>query len=258
VLPIAREHALRAVALDDTVSEAHTALGGVLFYFDWNWADAEREITRAIELNPSSAEAHELYGNFLTAVGRHEAAVAELEVATDLNPSSLITQSSFLAALVVGRVYDRAIARARAAIEKNAQNAFVHAWLGMALMMQGDVDAAIPSLERARQLDDNVTTTHFLAMAHAVAGHRGEAERLADALASAADARYTCAYEVGTVYARLGDTDRAFLWMERGFAEQCDCLVWLKTEPWLDPLRVDPRYEALVTRVRFPARRQRP
>ena len=122
----------------------------------------------------------------------------------------------------------------------------------MGLVLKGQVAEAIPHLERARQLDNNVTTAHFLAMAQAAAGNRAEAKRLIDDLAKAADTRYTCAYEIGSVYLRLGETDTAVQWLRRGIDEQCDCMVWLKTEPWMDPLRVDPRYADLIKRVGFP------
>ena len=92
-------------------------------------------------------------------------------------------------------------------------------------------------------------------MAEASAGNRAEAERLTAALETAAANRYTCAYEVASVHLRLGNTAKAWEWLRRGVAEQCDCMVWLKSEPWMDPLRVDPRYADLVKRVGFPASR---
>ena len=89
-------------------------------------------------------------------------------------------------------------------------------------------------------------------MAQAAAGNKAEARRLIDDLAKAADTRYTCAYEIGSVYLQLGERETAVQWLRRGIDEQCDCMVWLKTEPWMDPLRVDPRYADLIKRVGFP------
>ena len=103
-------------------------------------------------------------------------------------------------------------------------------------------------------LDDNVTTTHFLAMAQAAAGNKAVAEKLVSSLEEAAATRYTCAYEVASVHLRLGNKEKAMEWLKRGLDEQCDCMVWLTSEPWVDPLRVDPRYADLVKRVGFPAR----
>jgi len=252
VLPKAREHAVRAIELDASLSEAHAALADVMFMFDWDWANAGTEMQRAIELNPNSASAHELYGNYLAALNQKEAAISELTLAHQLNPAGLATYSSLLGALCTLREYDRAIAESRRALELHPDFAFAQAWLGMSLLMKGQVREAIPALERARMLDDNVTTTHFLAMAQAAAGNKQAAEALVSGLEAAASTRYTCAYEVAAVHLQLGHTEKAMEWLRRGVAEQCDCLVWLTTEPWVDPLRVDPRYADLVKRVGFP------
>jgi tetratricopeptide (TPR) repeat protein len=252
VMPKSREHAVRAIELDDTLSEAHTALAGVMFLYDWDWDHAEGEFRRAIDLNQSSANAHELYGNYLAATGQKVKAISELQVARELNPAALTTYASLLAAYVTLGQYDAAIEESRRALAAHPDFAFAHGWLGMALVMKGQVAEAIPILTHARELDTNVTTTHFLAMAQAAAGNTAEAERLANALATAAETRYTCAYEVGSVFLRLGQTDKAVQWLRRGLDERCDCLVWLKTEPWMDPLRVDSRYADLVKRVGFP------
>jgi eukaryotic-like serine/threonine-protein kinase len=252
VMPKSRQYALRAIELDETVSEAYTALASVLFRFDWNWNEAERQIKHAIDLNPNSADAHELYGTYLTAVAKHSEAIAELRLARELNPSSLATYSSLLAAFITARRYDEGIAEARRALDAHPDFAFASAWLGMGLVLKGQIAEAIPHLERARQLDNNVTTSHFLAMAQAAAGNKAEARRLIDDLAKAADTRYTCAYEIGSVYLQLGERETAVQWLRRGIEEQCDCMVWLKTEPWMDPLRVDPRYADLIKRVGFP------
>ena len=230
VLPKAREHAVRAIELDGSLSEAHAALADVMFLFDWDWANAGKEMERAIDLNPNSSSAHELYGNYLAALNRKDEAIEELTLAHQLNPASMATYSSLLGALCTLREYDRAIAESRRAIDLHPDFAFAHAWLGMSLLMKGDVAAAIPALEHARMLDDNVTTTHFLAMAQAAAGNRTAAEALVSGLEKAASTRYTCAYEVASVHLRLGNTEKAMDWLRRGVAEQCDCLVWLKTE----------------------------
>jgi TolB-like protein/Tfp pilus assembly protein PilF len=251
VMPKSREHAVRAIELDDTLSEAHTALARVMFLYDWDFAAAEKEMKHAIELNPSSADAHEMYGNYLVATDNKPGAIAELRVARELNPTSLTTYASLLGAYVTLRLYDQAIAEGRKAVAAHPDFAFAQAWLGMGLVMKGHVAEALPILKRARDLDNNVTTTHMLAIAQAAAGNRAEATRLAEALAAAADSRYTCAYEVGSVFLALGDTDKAVQWVRRGFDERCDCMVWLRSEPWMDPMRIDARYADLVKRVGF-------
>src|SRR4029078_6377077 len=120
-------------------------------------------------------------------------AISELTLAHQLNPAGLATYSSLLGALCTLREYDRAIAESRRALELHPDFAFAHAWLGMSLLMKGQVREAIPALERARMLDDNVTTTHFLAMAQAAAGNKQAAEALVSGLEAAASTRSTCA-----------------------------------------------------------------
>ena len=252
VMPKSREHAVRAIELDDTLSEAHTALARVMFFYDWDWAGAENEIRHAIELNTSSADAHDLYGNYLSSVEQPAKAIAELKLARELNPLALTTYSDLLATYVGARQYDSAIEESRRALAAYPNFAFAYAWLGMAYAMKGQFAEALPALTRARELDDNVTTTHFLAIAQAAAGNKAEATRLVKLLEIAAANRYTCAYEVATVHLHLGDRETAMQWLRRGMEEQCDCMVWLKSEPWMDPLRVDPRYADLVKRVGFP------
>jgi len=132
VMPKSREHALRAIELDDTVSEAHAALGSVLFRYDWDWTNAEIEIQRAIELNPNSADGHELYGNYLLAASRNTQGIGELTLAHQLNPSALSTYASLLAGLLTTRDYDRTIAESRRALELNPNFALAYSWMGMA------------------------------------------------------------------------------------------------------------------------------
>ena len=252
VMPKAREQALKAIALDDNLSEAHTALADVYLRFDWNWTDAEKELKRALDLNPSSAEAHDMYSGYCSALGRNQEAITEVTIAHQLDPLSMVIWVDLIAALMNAREYDRCIAEARKALAGSPDAAYALAWLGMAYMMKGDFPQAIPPLVRAHELDSNVTITHFLGVAEAAAGNRAEAQKLVASLEAAAKTQYVCAYEVAEIHSRLGDNDKAFQWLQKGLSEQCDCLIWLRSEPWMDSLRVDPRYLQLLKHVRFP------
>ena len=255
VMPESRKHALRAIELSgDTLAEADTALAGVLLRFDWDWTGAEREIRHALELNPNSADAHWLYGNYLIAVQRVEEGIQESQIAHKLDPLSLPIYADFLGSLVCSRRYDRAIEESRHAIEVHPDFGFAYGWLGMAYLMSGRAPEAVEAAEKGRKLDPNVTTTHFLAMAQAAAGNKAEALKWAQELENAAKSHYACAYEVASVHLRMGDTEKAVQWLKRGQDEQCDCMMWLKAEPWMDPLRSDPRYDELIQRVGFPTR----
>ncbi len=249
VMPKAKAEAVKALELDDGLSEAHTALATVRMFYEWDWDGAEKELQRAIKLNPSSAEAYHLYGEYFNALNRLEPAERELERAHELDPLSLAITGDLLAVWIADRQYDRVIGEARKVVASHPDSAFAHAWMGMAYVQKKQFPEAIAAIQKARSLEPSYTMDHFLAVVLAAAGNKAEARKLAAKLDQMAQRQYVCAYEVAEVHVALGDNDTAYKWMQRGVKEQCDCLVWLKTEPWMDPLRVDPRYLKLVKRV---------
>ncbi len=252
VMPKARASARKALELDESLSEAHTSLATVSFFYDWDWSTAEKEIKRAIELNPSSETAHLLYGEYFGALQSNDQAIAELRRAHELDPLSLLIYGNLLATLVNARQYDQTIEECKRLIEKEPGFAWAYAWIGVAYMQKGRFPEAIAAIEKASKLDPNATIDHFLALAQAAAGNKAEARKLLAKIEEAAKHQYVCAYEVASVHVSLGQNDKAMEWMKRGVKEQCDCLLWLKAESWIDPLRVDPRYLDLVKRVGFP------
>lgn len=252
VMPKAKNAAQKAVALDETLSEGHSSLAFVLMMFDWDWSGTARELKRAIELNPSSAEAHDLYGEYFTAQGQFQEGIAESRRAHDLDPLSLRIQSDLFYAILEARQYDETIAECQKAIEANPKFASAYTVLGLAYAQKKDFSKAIDALKKAADLDPNPTNQLFVAHVQAVSGNKAEARALLAKLEDLSRRSYVCAYEIGTVHASLGDNDKAFEWMEKGRREQCDCLVWLIAEPWMDPMRVDKRYLSLLQQVGLP------
>ena len=252
VMPKAKAAAQRALELDESLAEAHTALAFVLQNYEWDWPGAERELKRAIELNPSSSDAHYLYGEYLVNLLRQDQGIAEIQRAHQLDPLSLRVASDLAWALVWSRQYDRAIENGKQLIAANPGFPWGYVWTGMAYSQLGKFPEAIAALKKAVELEPDAAMDHFLADVEAAAGNKAEARRIAAKLEEESKHGYVCPYEVAEIYGQLGEKDRAFSWMQRGLQEQCDCLVHLKSEPWLDPLRADPRYEALVKRVAFP------
>ena len=252
VMPKARAEAERAVELNAGLPEAHVALANVLMFYAWDWAGAEREIKRAIALNPNSAEAHRVYSKYLGATVQNSQAIAEATRARELDPLSAGAYADLLLVLLGSRQYDRAIAESRLALEKNPNLALARVTMGMAYAQKGQFSEAVPLLQEAYRQEPNYTFMHFLAIVQGAAGNKAEARKLLAKMETLAKSQYVCAYEVASVHANLGDKDKAFEWMNRGVTEQCDCLVWLKSEPWIDRLRIDPRYTALMKRVGTP------
>jgi serine/threonine-protein kinase len=256
VMPKAKAAAQRALELDDSLADAHTALAFELENYEWDWTGAERELKRAIELSPSSSDAHYLYGEYLINLRRQEEGIAEIEQAHQLDPLSLRVASDLTWALVWARQYGRAIESGKQLIERDPGFPWGYVWSGMAYSQLRRFPEAIAALKKAAELEPSPAMDHFLADVQAAAGNKLEAQRLAAKLEEESKRGYVCAYEIAEVYTQLGQKDKAFQWMQRGVKEQCDCLVHLKSEPWLDPLRADPRYLELVKRVGFPLDRQ--
>ena len=253
VMPQAKAAAQKALQLDDTLSEAHTALAFVLMMFDWDWSGTERELKRAIQLNPSSADAHDFYGNYFTALGQFPEAIAESRRARELDPLSPRAYFDLLGNLLDARRYDETIAECKKALDTDAKFGAAYAMMGLAYAEKRQFPEAIAALTKATELEPIPTVKLFLAHVQAAAGNRAEAEKLLAKMEELSKHRYVCAYEIGSVYVTLGDNSKAMKWLEKGRRDRCDCLVWLKSEPWMDPLRVDPHYLDLLRRV-FPGK----
>jgi TolB-like protein/tetratricopeptide (TPR) repeat protein len=251
VMPRSREAALKAISLDDTLSEAHTALATVRLQYDWDWQGAENEIKRAIQLNRSSADAHDLYSAYHTALGDSDAALAEIRLAREVDPLSLRYADRFLYVLVFFKDYDRAIAEADAILRDHSDFVMAYAWKAMALTMKGDFPAALAAQKRAVAIDPNSGMIVFLGVVQATAGNKAEALQLVRQVEAAEKRQYVCNYEIAQVYTALGDRDKAFQWLKTGVNQQCDCMIWLNGEPWMQSLRADPRYLDLLNRVGF-------
>ncbi len=254
-MPMAREAALRAVALDDTLSEAHTWLGAVHLLYDWEWRAAGRELERALELNPNSVEARIVYGNYLLAMERYEESLEEARRALDLDPFSLfVTAPPFGAQwmLTMAREYDRAIDLGRSVLAFEPESAWTHAGLGLAFTLKGLMPEALAAYEEATRLDDSPLLRAFKAHGYAVAGRREESRRLLAELEDGYRQRYTCAYEIAVVHAAMDQTDDAFRWLDQALADRADCIPYLNVDPRWAPIRSHPRFVELLNRVGLP------
>ncbi|HYM10215.1 MAG TPA: protein kinase [Bryobacterales bacterium] len=251
VMPNAKAAALEALRLDETLSEAHTSLGYVQLMFDWDWGAAARELQRAIELNPSSSEAHGAYSWYLLAMERREEAVREGKRAVELDPLSMGAYSTLEWTLDMSGRYDEAVAVGRKAVELDPSFAMAYAQMSVALAQAGRRGEAVAPAEKATQIDDSPMLKAYLAQAYGAAGQRREAEKTLGELAKIAARRYVCSYEVAEGYLGLGRTEEAFRWFEKAYTDRSDCMIFLKVDPRLDRLRGDARYRDLLRRVGF-------
>jgi serine/threonine protein kinase/tetratricopeptide (TPR) repeat protein len=251
--PKVREAALRALEIDDTLAEAHAAMAHAKLRFDWDWAGAERDFRRAIELNPNSATSHHLYSYFLTCMGRLDEAISEMGVALELDPLALLPNSALGWYYLLGHRFEEAIIQTERAIELDPNSSLPHLNLGMIYIRKSRYDEAMATLQRARTLDpDNPWVIPDLARCYAVTGRSGEASELVHELEALSERRYVSPGVMAWLYAGLGHKDEAFEWLETAFEERSWELVQLKLDTHLDPLRDDPRFNDLVRRMKFP------
>lgn len=243
----------KALAIDETLGEAHTALAWMRFTYDWKWEEAEREFRRAIELQPNDATTHQWFAEFLTAMGRVEESIAEIRRAQELDPPSPIINTIAAHVYFYARRYDAAIEQCQRALELEPDFFVAHEYLGWAYMRKGMHEAARAALIRAQEIEDTPLQRLDISHAEAESGNiEGARRALHDVMASLERSRGPRhAYRMARIHSTLRERDAAFERLEDAFDEREEALVWLKVDPHLDDLRSDPRFADLLVRVGF-------
>ena len=250
VYPKAKAAALKALELDDALSEAHTSLGFYYLMYDWNFKEAERAFKRAVKLNPGYANAHDGYGFLLKATGRHEEAISASREAKKLDPLSLYTTVSLAWAYYFARDYERAVEQGRKALELEPRFDFAYWIIGVAHAQQGRLDDAIAALNQALILTGGALTHEaHLGYAYALSGKREEAGQVLADLGEIASGKYVSAYYFSIIYLGLNDLEQTFNWLERAFNERTGFLAFIKVEPMFDSIRTDERFLNLLGRM---------
>ena len=250
--PLAKAAALKALELDDSLAEAHAALGFYKSEYEWDPAGAEKELRRAIELNPNYATAHHWMNSPLLIMGRFDEAIAEGKRAEELDPISPIISADVGFNLVNARRYDEAIVQLHKTLtfEPNFQSALQT--LGSAYDLKGMYGEAITEYQKALQVSDDPFIQALLGRAYALSGRRTEALKILEKLKADSAHRYVPAYSYVMIYIGLGDKDQAFAWLEKEVAEHSFNPPYYRVDPMLDPLRSDPRFADLLRRVGLP------
>jgi TolB-like protein/Tfp pilus assembly protein PilF len=249
--PKAMAAAKKALEVDDTLAEAHTSLAMAIWLYDFAVSQATREFQRAIDLNPNYAIAHQQYGNILlTALGRFDDAIAEGKRAVELDPLSLVINSDLGVDYFYARRYDEAIAQLRKPLEMDPGYYFAHLVLGQALETKGAPDAAIAEYQKARALNDDPSVLGLLARVYGLSGNKTEAEKILNQLNELSTQRYVAAYSFALVYLGLGDKEEALRWLEKSYQDRAGSDIgYMRVDPLLDPLRSEPRFEALAEKI---------
>lgn len=246
--PKAKTAATKALALDNTLGEAHTSLAFVLDLFDWDWGAAEREYRQAVDLSPNYATAHQWYTWHLIVLGRTSEAIAEMRRAESLDPLSLIISADMADVLLIARRYDEAIQQSRKTMEMDPQFAVAHYQLGQAFVQKHMYDKGIAELQTAVGFSGgNKTFRSALAYAYAASGRRNEALEILNDLKNRLNNGFSNASEIALIYVGLDEKDQALAWLEKAYGERFNPSVLIR--PCFDPLRSDPRFQDLLRRI---------
>ncbi len=250
-LPKAKAAAMKALELDDSLSEAHNSLAFCLEGFDWDFGSAEKEFRRAIELNPGYATAHHWYAWHLSLVGRSSEAIAEMRKAENLDPLSLIINADLAELLLIAHLPDESIENSRKTIEMDANFALAHNQLAQGLLEKHMSVEAIAEMQKAIQLSGGSSTfTANLARAYAASGQKAAAIEQLNDLKKRSPSGDPHSSEIAMIYAALGDNDQAMAELNKSYQERFNPGVLLR--PGFDPLRSDPRFQDLVRRIGLP------
>lgn len=248
----AKAAAQRALELDDSLAEAHTALAVVGEAVDYDWKGSEREFQRAIELKPNYAAAHWQYGWFLVFMGRFDDSLREMQRAVELDPLSAPMRLDLNVSYTLTKQYDKGIEQCRKALELDPNlwlPTFVMGWIELE---RADYPKAVEQLRMAQTMEAQPFVAGFLGYAYAKAGQHDNALKTLDELNQLAGHRFVTPFSQALIYIGLGQNSDAIDWLEKAYDERSTWLTWLKVDPIFDPLRSDPRFQALYKKMNLP------
>ena len=250
--PRARAAALRALALDSLLGEAHIALGHADVFFGWDFPVAEQEFRRGLELNPRYARGYLTYMVLLVALNRSDEAIAVMKRAQEVEPLSVIMIAAAARPYYNARRYDEAIAQSNKALEIDPTFGRAHYWLGLSYEQLSRPADAIREFEQLSARAPMSLHLAALGHAYAVGGQRGKAEKVLKELQARSDTSYVSPFDFATLYAGLGDRPRTLEWLEKAYQRRVPYLVFLAVDPVFDAFRADPRLRDLVRRIGLP------
>jgi eukaryotic-like serine/threonine-protein kinase len=247
-----KEAAKQALAIDDTLAEAHTTLAHLAWLHEWNWDAGERGFKRAIDLNPNYPTAHQWYATYLSAMARHEEAIAEIMRAQELDPVSMTIGLDVARTFYFARQYDRAIEQSLRALEMDPSFYRIGDWIEMAYEQKGFYDKALEArLKAMAARGSRPETMSALKAAFAASGWKGYLRKQLELMKAEVGKKSLPTYSMARLYARLGDNQQALEWLQKAYDKHSDYLVLLKVDPMFDETRSDPRFAELMRKIGF-------
>jgi TolB-like protein/Tfp pilus assembly protein PilF/predicted Ser/Thr protein kinase len=254
VFPEAKAAVSKALELDDSLAEAHASLAYILTYYDWNWADADREFQRALALNPNDATIHHRYSRYLSSLGRIDDALSEIKKAQELDPLSPVIKANVGVIYYFGRQYDLAIVQLRKVLDEHPDFSVAHWGMGLVYEQKGMSPDAIAELEKADAIGKHRSTNTLASLGHAyaIAGQKSKARQILSEMEGRSKREPISSYQFALVFAGLDDKDQALAALEKAFQQKSTLLTYVKMDPRFDPLRPAPRFADLLRRMGLP------
>ncbi len=247
-----KKYLTQALALDDTLSDAHTAMGLIHAFHDWDWTAAERELKHAVA-HGSSGLSHNSYGFYLAAMGRPNEALIYMQRNIDVDPLSARTRNEIAMCCNWTRQYDKAISAAEKALELNSDFSGAYANIGVAYVGKGMPQEAITVLQKANKLGQTHRSVQgALGYAYAMANKRTDSEKILEELKALSQGRFGFALSIARIHAALGEKDQTFEWLQKACDERDPQVIWLKVDPTLDSLRADSRFTQMLKNIGLP------
>jgi serine/threonine-protein kinase len=250
-MPLAKAAIAKALVLDPELPEAHTVSAVIASVYDWDWARAEREFKRSLELDPNLALTHYRYAwVYLSPMGRHDEAIAEMKRAMELEPLSLVQGANFAAVYMYARQFDNALDQAKKTYDLDPSMVTGQNWMCRSYNAKGMYAESLAISEKTAQT--NFPFFHDISYAYAKSGRRQEAEAVINKWKENEKSKYIMNYWVASSYAALGEKEAAFAELEKAYQAHDWFLPRIKTDPFMDPLRDDPRFKDLIRRIGLP------
>ena len=244
-----KEAATSALALDESLAEAHATLAFAEAAFDWKWTDAERRLRHALKLKPGDGTTRQLLGWLLLALGRPEESIAEQRRALHLDPLSPNVNSNLGWAYAWGGETGQAVEQLQATLRLEPSLPTAHFWLSEAYRMRSMPEEGVLECQKAVRLFGGPQMVAHLGHAYAAAGHESEARAVLDDLTAIGTKRYVASYGFALIHAALKEIDEAFVWLDRACDERSWWVMWTRIDPRVEPLRADPRYQRLLSKL---------
>lgn len=252
----AKEYAIKALDLDNELTEAHTSLGMILYEFDFNIPEADSEFRKAIELNPEYATAHQWYSELMASQGKFDESILLMKRAEELDPLSRIIKADFGLMYYYSGDYNRSIEQHMKALKLDPNFAAAHWWLGQTYIVQGKYEEAISSLKKALSIaSENTRIVACLAYAYAISGNiQAALDIQQDLIRMTNQGGHVSPFEMALINTGIGDYDKAFSELNKAFDARPFDLVVLNVEPLMDPLRADPRFDQFIEKMKLASR----